>query len=69
MTIWRHKCLINYDEIGTTKKVTWRLIEPLFNKSNALRNMNDDNPLCHNDGKWRHQIVTFVKVINDAAPC
>ena len=27
--------------------------------------MNDDNPLSHNDGVCLHQIVIFVKVVND----
>ena len=30
--------------------------------------MNDYNQLHHNDGEWRHQIIIFIKVVNDAAP-
>ena len=28
--------------------------------------MNDVNLLCRNDEVWHHQIIIFVKVINDA---
>ena len=31
--------------------------------------MNDVNALFHNDKVWNHQILIFVKVDNDAAPC
>ena len=44
------------------------VIEPLFHNGKGLRNMNDANPLHHNEALWRYQIVIFVKVINDTAP-
>ena len=31
--------------------------------------MNDVNQLHHNDVLWHYQIIIFVKVVNDAAPC
>ena len=45
------------------------VIEPLFNNSKALHNMNDVNPLGHNDEVWHHQIIIFVNVVNGPAPC
>ena len=50
------------------QKKLW-LIEPLINKGLALRNITDNNPLCNNDAKCRHQIVILLKVVNDATPC
>ena len=38
-----------------------------LNNGKKLRYMNDDNPLHHNGGKWRHQIVNIVKVVSDPA--
>ena len=31
--------------------------------------MYDGSPLRHIDNECRHQIVIFVKAVNDAAPC
>ena len=44
-------------------------IEPLFNNSKGLPNMNDVNLLRRNNALWLYQIIIFVKVVNDAAPC
>ena len=41
----------------------------LINNVKMLPNMNDVNQLHHNDVLWHYQIITFVKVVNDAAPC
>ena len=35
-------------------------IERMFNDDMVLRNINDADPLRHNDNKYRHQIVILV---------
>ena len=35
----------------------------------ALPNINNGNPLCHNDDLSRHGMVILLEVVNDAAPC
>ena len=35
-------------------------IERMFNDDMVLRNINDANPLRHNDNEDRHQIVILV---------
>ena len=43
-------------------------IERILNDSMALPNINNGNPLCHNDDFCRHPIVILLEVVNDAAP-
>ena len=45
------------------------VIEPILHNGKALHNMNDINPLYHNDEVWHCQIIILVKVVNDTAPC
>ena len=40
--------------------------EPFINNGKGLRNITDNNLLRQNDEECRHQIVTFVYVVNDA---
>ena len=40
-----------------------------YNDDMALPNINNGNPLRHNDDLCRHQIVILLEVVNDAAPC
>ena len=43
-------------------------IEWILNNAMALPNINNGNPLHHNDDLYRHPIVILLEVINDAAP-
>ena len=43
-------------------------IERILNDAMALPNINNSNPLCHNDDLSRHQIGILLEVVNDAAP-
>ena len=43
-------------------------IEQILHDAMALPNINNGNQLRHNDDLCRHQIVIFLKVVNDAAP-
>ena len=43
-------------------------IERMFNDAMALPNINNGNPLNHNDDLCRHRIVILLEVVNDAAP-
>ena len=43
-------------------------IERILNDAMALPNINNGNPLCHNDYLCRHQIIILLEVVNDAAP-
>ena len=43
-------------------------IERILNDAKALLNINNDNPLRHNEDLCRHQIVILLEVVNDAAP-
>ena len=43
-------------------------IERILNDAMALPNINNGNPLCHNDDLCRHRIVILLEVVNDAAP-
>ena len=42
---------------------------PSFNDSMALLNINNSNPLLHNNDLCHHQIIILLIVVNDAAPC
>ena len=53
---------------GTKHKNTMTEIERILNDAMALPNINNGNPLRHNDDLCRHQIVILLKVVNDAAP-
>ena len=44
-------------------------IERILNNATALPNINNSNPLRHNDDLCRHPIVILLEVVNDAAPC
>ena len=44
-------------------------IEWLINNGMALQNITDGDPLWQNDDKCRYQIVIFIKIIRDTAPC
>ena len=43
-------------------------IERKLNDAMALTNINNGNPLCHNDNLCHHQIVILLEVVNDATP-
>ena len=43
-------------------------IEQILNDTMALLNINNGNPLCHNDDLCCHQIIILLEVVNDAAP-
>ena len=42
-------------------------IERILNDAMALPNINNGNPLHHNDDLCRHEIVILLEVVNDAA--
>ena len=44
-------------------------IERILNDEMALPNINNGNPLHHNNDLCPHQIVILLEVVNDAAPC
>ena len=44
-------------------------IERILNDGFALQNITDGNPFHHNADWYHHQIVIFIQVVNDAAPC
>ena len=44
-------------------------IERILNDAMALPNINNGNPLRHNDYLCCHQMVILLEVVNDAAPC
>ena len=43
-------------------------IERILNDAMALPNINNGNPLRHNDDLCRHPIVILLEVVNDVAP-
>ena len=43
--------------------------EQILNDAMVLPNINNGNPLHHNDDLCRHPIVILLEVVNDAAPC
>ena len=43
-------------------------IERILKNAMALGNINNGNPLCHNDDLCRHQIVILLEDVKDAAP-
>ena len=44
-------------------------IEWILNDAMTLLNINNGNPLRHNDDLCRHQIIILLEVVNDAALC
>ena len=42
-------------------------IEQILNDAMALLNINNGNPLCHNDDLCPHQIIILLEVVNYAA--
>ena len=44
-------------------------IEIILNDTMALPNINNGNPLRHNEDLCRHPIIILLEVVNDAAPC
>ena len=43
-------------------------IERIINDAMGLPNINNGDPLHHNDDVCRHQIVILLEVVNDATP-
>ena len=46
----------------------YRYKSSVLNDTMVLRNINNGNPLHHNDDLFRHQIIILLEVVNDSAP-
>ena len=60
--------LIKNDKSSVLYEIKMTEIERILNDAMALPNINNGNPLCHNDDFCRHPIVILLEVVNDAAP-